>query len=85
MSSLSKRRKAYDRSLRTLLYLCAGITCALTSSETDWSGLDTMMSMYGDSGDRFVEIMPLISSMDCWPCLSHWQARRCRMRACTPR
>ena len=29
MSSLSKRRKAYDRSLRTLLYLCAGITCAL--------------------------------------------------------
>ena len=29
MSSLSKRRKAYDRSLRTLLYLCTGITCAL--------------------------------------------------------
>ena len=28
-TSLSKRRKAYDRSLRTLLYVCAGITGAL--------------------------------------------------------
>ena len=29
MHTLSPRRKAYDRTLRTLLYLCAGITCAL--------------------------------------------------------
>ena len=29
MSTLSKRRKAYDRSLRTLLNLCEGITCAM--------------------------------------------------------
>lgn len=29
MHTLSPRRKAYDRILRTLLYLCAGITCAL--------------------------------------------------------
>ena len=29
MHSLSPRRKAYDRTLRGLLYLCAGITCAL--------------------------------------------------------
>ena len=29
MHTLSPRRKAYDRTLRGLLYLCAGITCAL--------------------------------------------------------
>ena len=29
MYTLSPRRKAYDRTLRGLLYLCAGITCAL--------------------------------------------------------
>ena len=29
MHTLSPRRKAYDRTLRTLLYICAGITCAL--------------------------------------------------------
>ena len=29
MEHLSSRRRAYDRVLRTLLYLCAGITCAL--------------------------------------------------------
>lgn len=29
MHTLSPRRKAYDRCLRGLLYLCAGITCAL--------------------------------------------------------
>lgn len=29
MEHLSARRRAYDRALRILLYLCAGITCAL--------------------------------------------------------
>ena len=29
MSSLSKQHKTYKQNLRTLLYLCAGITCAL--------------------------------------------------------
>ena len=29
MKSLSPRRQAYDRCLRALLYLCAGVTCAL--------------------------------------------------------
>lgn len=29
MHSLSQRRKVYDRTLRGLLYLCAGITCAV--------------------------------------------------------
>lgn len=29
MEHLSSRRRAYDRTLRFLLYLCAGITCAL--------------------------------------------------------
>ena len=29
MEHLSSRRRAYDRGLRFLLYLCAGITCAL--------------------------------------------------------
>ena len=29
MHTLSPRRKVYDRTLRGLLYLCAGITCAL--------------------------------------------------------
>ena len=29
MHTLSPRRKAYDRTLRTLLYICAGSTCAL--------------------------------------------------------
>lgn len=29
MHTLSPRRKAYDRGLRGLLYLCAGVTCGL--------------------------------------------------------
>ena len=43
----------------------AGMTWALTCSDTSWSGLVTIRSMYGDSGERLVLIMPLISSIDC--------------------
>ena len=77
MSSLSKRRKAYDRSLRTLLYLCAGITCALLLfligyifyrglGNISWELLSSQTSYINDT----IGILPnfLNTSISfCWP------------------
>lgn len=60
MHSLSPRRKAYDRTLRGLLYLCAGITCALLIfligyifyrglGNISWSLLSTQTSYINDT------------------------------------
>ena len=60
MHTLSPRRKAYDRTLRTLLYLCAGITCALLVfiigyifyrglGNVDWQLLSTETSYLADT------------------------------------
>ena len=70
-TALSPRRRAYDRSLRTLLYVCAGITVALLVfligyifyrglSNISWSLLTSQTSYISDTNTLYIILLAMV-------------------------
>ena len=88
MKELDFRRKVYDRTLKVLMYLCAGITCALLIfligyifyrgvGSVSWELLTTQSSYRNDT----IGILPnILNTVLHYPCFDGHRAaawRRC--------